>query len=245
MLNLKNLKLWSGSNDIIKFYCIPELEDILIEPKPAIKCLPDWFKIIPPHLPDSKDEFQAPAMTAKKCFPLIDAMSLGYTIVTSGDIRIEVNHDGSAITTHNPPQLICVEWHNVKQIGGQTAPGYPADPIKFINWWIVETAPGWSTLFIPPINHFNPLFTCLGGLVDTDKYPKEVNFPAIWHKTDYEATIPAGTPLVTAIPIKRNSFPKKPVISKITPSKHRHLEKMRRIQSVRSHYYTSELREKK
>jgi hypothetical protein len=241
MVNLKKLKFWGG-NEIIKFYCVEELDGILLEPKPAVKYLPDWFKCISPSIPEARDDFGAPSMTAKKCFPMIDAMSLGYVIPTSGDIRVVTNNDCSEIEVYNPPKLRCAEFHSIEQIGGQTAPGFPAKPVKFINWWIIKTAPGWSTLFIPPINHFNPLFTCLGGLVDTDTYPKEVNFPAVWHRDNYDGTILAGTPLVTAIPIKRESFPKKPIITKITKAENKELERIQRVQGSRSHYYTQTLR---
>jgi hypothetical protein len=245
MVNFSKLKFWGG-NDIIRFYCLEELDGILLDPKPAIKFLPDWFKTISPHVADlPKDDFGDPTMSAKKCFPMIDAMSLGYVITTSGDIRIKTNRDCSSLEIINPPNLRCAETHDVKQVGGPTAPGFPANPVKFVNWWIIETAPGWSTLFLPPINHFNPLFTCLSAVVDTDKYPKEVNFPAIWHKPDFDDKIPAGTPLVTVIPIKRDSFPKRPNISKITKKEYERVEKMRRIQGSRKHYYTNELRHKK
>jgi len=87
---------------------------------------------------------------------------------------------------------------------------------------------------------------CLGGLVDTDKYPKEVNFPAAWLVPDYDDSILAGTPLVTVIPIKRDSFNnKKAKVRKMTQKELKHISKIQTIQNTRSHHYTYELRVKK
>jgi hypothetical protein len=81
-------------------------------------------------------------------------------------------------------------------------------------------------------------------MVDTDKYPKEVNFPAVWHTPNFDDIIPAGTPLVTAIPFKRNSFPKKPNVRKMEPIEAENIGKLQQAQGTRRHVYTEELREK-
>lgn len=242
---LKNLFKIFG-NDVIEFYCHPNYQDVIPEPKPAIKYLPEWFRILPPENKERKDDlWNIPQMTAKKCFPLIDAMSLGFVIPLCGDLQVTVDDDMTQIKVHNPPGMKLAEFHDVSQVGGKTAPGFPMNPVKFINHWVIKTAPGWSTLFIPPINHFDSPFTCLGGLVDTDRYPKEVNFPAIWNRPGFEGVLVSGTPLVTAIPIKRNSFNKKPKIKKMTKEEFTKIEVIAKQQRSRSHVYTHELRVKK
>lgn len=239
-------KFWQ-KQPIIEFYCHPSLEGVIPEPKSAVKNLPEWFKHLPTNLPleFGRDEYGNPKMTAKKCLPLLDAMSYGYTIPLCGDVRIMTNHDCSKIEFKEGKSFPVVSFHDVRQIGERSAPGFPANPIKFLNHWIIKTAPGWSTLFLPPINHLNEHFTCLAGIVDTDKYPKEVNFPAIWHTKNFDGSLAAGTPLVTAIPIKRDTFDKKPYIRKMSDKEMAQIDKMQKIQGSRSHYYTHELREKK
>lgn len=240
---LNYLKFWG--NDIIEFYCHPDYYGVIPEPKPAVKCIPDWFKVISPVDRDRRDNFNDFAMNAKKCFPMIDAMSLGFIIPLCGDLHVKTDADVTDIKVHNPPAIKLAEFHDVRQVGGSTFPGYPANPVKFINHWVIKTAPGWSTLFIPPINHLATDFTCLGGLVDTDNYPKEVNFPAMWHTGNFDALVPAGTPLVTAIPIKRNSFNKKPKVRKMTDTEFKKIGKISKMQNTRHHVYTKELREKR
>ena len=210
------------------------------EPVPAYKNIPDWWRKLPP-LEDSKnrDIFGSKGFTAKKCMPLLDVMSLGFIIPLQGDLGVKTNIDRSIIKVTNPPGIKLAEFHSKEQIGGF----HGADAVKFINNWIIRTAPGWSTLFVSPINAFNPHFTCLGGLVDTDKYPKEVNFPAIWHTGNFDDVLRAGTPLVTAIPIKRNSFDKIPKIRKIKDKEMKELARIQRVQASRAYYYTNDLRE--
>jgi hypothetical protein len=95
-------------------------------------------------------------------------------------------------------------------------------------------------LFIPPVNSEEDRFICLGGLVDTDKYPKQVNFPARWLKPNFDDTLVAGTPLVTAIPIKRQHV--EHIVRQMTDADAKEIDRIRRCQDSRSHYYTDELR---
>ena len=230
---------------IIEFYCHPEHCGMIPEPKPASKCIPDWFKSIPPHMP-GKDKVNRPNFTAKKCLPMLDAMSLGYVIPLCGDLGLQTSEDCSTIEVFNPDQIKLAEFHPLDQLGPK-APGSPAPPVKFINHWVIKTAPGWSTLFVPLVNSSlsNPHFTCLGGLVDTDTYPKEVNFPAVWHTSNYNDYLPAGTPLVVAIPIKRNSLKNESLIRPITDEEFNHIDTIKRTQQSRAHVYTNELRDKR
>jgi len=60
-------------------------------------------------------------------------------------------------------------------------------------------------LFIHPVNRTELPFHSLTGLVDTDKHPIIINFP-FFIKAGFVGTIPAGTPLIQAIPIKRDGW---------------------------------------
>lgn len=231
--------------DIIEFYCHPDLENVLPRPIQASKCIPDWWKRLPTNI-SVKDSFGSPSMSAKKCMPLLDIMSYGFIIPLQGDVHILTNNDRSIIKASNPPSYKIAEFHDIDQVGGKkNAPGAPCPPIKFVNHWVIKTAPGWSTMFIPPVNHMNPNFTCLGGMVDTDRYPKEVNFPAIWHTPNFDAKLPAGTPLVQIFPVKRNAFDRKPKVRKMTPQEFRRIDDIAKSQQSRTGYYANELREPK
>jgi hypothetical protein len=246
-MNLKKMfKFWG--NDIIEFYCHPSYVGIIPEPRAAVKNLPNWFKDLPTTCEgeeDIRDPFGNKNMSAKKCLPMLDAMSLGYMIPLAADLHIRSNHDNTQIEVTNPPGMKLCEFHGAAQLGGKNKLGIDhGDALKFVNQWVVKTAPGWSTLFVPPLNHFDAPFTCLSGFVDTDVYPKHVNFPAILTQYDLDIRIPSGTPLVTAIPIKRNSFPKKPKITKMSRKQMEVIDKIQRTQDLRTHHYTYELRKR-
>jgi hypothetical protein len=235
---------FTGEKPVIEFYCRPEYEGILPEPVPAYKRIPDWWKKLSNYTDNlKKDAYGSKIMTAKKCMPLFDAMSIGYIIPLQADVNIVTNSDLSIIEASGPGELKVLEFHDIKQVGGRDAPCYPAKPVKFINYWIVKTAPGWSTLFLPLINRINEPFTCMSGLVDTDTYKKEVNFPAVWNTPNFDEKLPAGTPLVVAIPVKRKVYEEKPKIRKMTDKEVKEINKMDKIQRSRSSYYTNELRD--
>lgn len=238
-----NLKLFFKT-PLIEFYCDPKFFGVIPEPVPAYKMMPDWFKKIPTSI-SARDQMGAKAMTAKKCIPMLDVMSMGFIIPLFADVNIRTNKDGSLIEAgHNPLDAV-INFHDMQQLGGKTSPSFPGPAIKFINKWVIKTAPGYSTMFIPPLNVIEPRFTCFSGLVDTDKYPKEVNFPGIWHIKDHDDILPAGTPLVTCIPIKRSDMPRSANVRKMTEKEARDIEKIHLKQVSRRNVYTHELREER
>lgn len=231
---------------LIEFFCHPNFKGVFPEPKPAAKHVAQWYKDVGPDIHEHPDPVGAPGMSAKKCLPMLDAMTLGYIMPLVAELGVKTNKDCSIIQLKNLGEYPCGEFHSIEQIGGKKAPGYPAKPIKFLNPWIVKTRPGWSTMFMPLVNNFGEYrFTCLGGLVDTDTYVKEVNFPAIWHAKDFDGYLPAGTPLVVAIPIHRSALigHTKPVIRDMTEEEFQNIERIRKQQQTRRNVYTKELRE--
>lgn len=227
---------------VMEFYCHPNNYGVIPEPKPAAKYVADWFKKIPPTMPE-RDTFGAKSMTAKKCMPMLDAMSLGYVIPLQADLHVITNSDKTQIEITNPPGLKIAEFHDIKQLGERTAPGFPTAPLKFINYWVIKTKPGYSTMVMPLVNSFDNDFTCLSGLVDTDRYPKEINFPAAWHTPNFDDIIPAGTPLVVVFPIKRSDIPSKPTIRAMSDKEYIDIDTIKKMQDTRRHVYTQELRE--
>lgn len=227
---------------IMEFMCHPYHKGTIPEPRPAAKFIPDWFKKVPIDL-DERDHFGGRSMTVKQCMPVIDAMSLGYVIPLQGDLHVRTNEDKTQIEINSPPQLKLAEFHDIKQLGEMTAPGFPTAPLKFINYWVIKTAPGWSTLVMPLVNRFEGDFTCLSGFVDTDRYAKEINFPAAWHTPNFDGLLPAGTPLVVVIPVQRETIPTKPIVRDMTDAEFNNIGAISRKQMSRRGVYTKELRE--
>lgn len=236
---------------IIEFFCEEKYWDAIPTPTPANKNFPEWYKKIPPFCsPQLRAPNGGPMMTAKKCMPMIDAMSIGYIIPFMVDQYIKVDNrgyhfdKGPTLTDFGP----ALEFHEVEQVRSKDnmdGPFQTSRPIKFVNPWVVKTAPGWSTLFIQSVNTMEDRFQLLGGLVDTDKYPKQVNFPGKWIKPLYDGFVRAGTPMMTAIPIKRDNLNIDHTVRKMKPDEFDLINTIAKRQLSRDNVYTNELRVKK
>jgi len=169
-------------------------------PVPATQKIPDWYKKMPSQRPAVKTP--ASMRTIKKCVPVFDAMSAGYLFFTPCDLYV-TQVDGEPHYETSMPKVI--EYHPQAQANLHPFANGVQYP-KWINAWGIKTPKGYSTLFIPPIHRPNEWFICMEGLVDTDKYHQGVNFPFILKDPKFEGLIPAGTPLIQAIPFKRDDW---------------------------------------
>lgn len=190
------------SNQEIKHITFIKVNEVSDEyaPKPAYKFIPEWYKKMEPSFPKERTPDALP--TIKKCIPVLDAMTAGYILVTPCDVYVQMK-DGE-------PSLQAtfdgyISHHPRKQ--GYKHPSANEYPFpKWINPWAIKTPKGYSTLFIPPVHNPNEWFVALEGVVDTDNYSAPVNFPFVLKNPTREGLIPAGTPMVQAIPFKRDKW---------------------------------------
>jgi len=226
----------------LEFYTSEHLYGALIEPSRMQKHVPEWFKKIP-VTKNIRDQGGFPLFTAKKCLPMLDAMTLGWVIPLQSDVHVITNDDCSIIQAagREGNQIQAVQGHAWDQIASEKWPGFKQDPLKFINHWRIKTKPGWSCLFQAMPNSVQSDFTCLSGVVDTDTYMNTINFPAVWNTPNADITLKAGTPLVQVIPFKRNKMDAK--IRTATDREERKRDILEKAQGTRTGVYTQELRE--
>jgi hypothetical protein len=175
-------------------------------PKPAIKNIPEWYVKTPGYLGDSgKEIFQSDPLlgTIKKCIPVFDAISSGYILYTQADVQIS-KVDGE--TFYYWPDGDFISFHRVLQAelhpsANKNLGNFP----KFNNPYSIKTPPGYSCLFIQPL-HRESKFTIFPGIVDTDTYTSQVNFPFMLNDENWQGVIPAGTPMAQVIPFERKSW---------------------------------------
>lgn len=177
----------------IKFYS--ERTDLdLLKPTPASRNIPDWYR----KMPGVIDGIE----TVKKCIPVLDALTAGYIIPLMADVVWdEVSNDfiSQSIEKINSDHMKSqTEYVEIEE-------GFDAQPHKWINHWFIKTPKGYSTLFIHPLNRQDLPFRSFTGIVDTDKHPMPVNFPFVLRE-GFEGTIEAGTPIIQAIPFKRDDW---------------------------------------
>ena len=218
--------------------------DILEHPKPAGKYMPEWYASLQQYDKTSRDHFGHFVKTSKKCLPMLDSMSEGYIIPLGGDIHVRTNEDASLIDITENSFMKLTEEHNQNQVGDKF-PFKKNHLVKFLNPFIIKTPPGYSCLFITPINHLETRFITLGGIVDTDKYFRPINFPSVWMQGNYDGHVYAGTPIVQCIPFKRSERIKKHKVREVN-DKERYIENFQRLQqNNRDGYYSKFLRVKK
>ena len=213
---------------------------VLEKPKPASEYIPQWYRDAKAYLDPSGKKAPTtdgvtPNATIKRCMPVFDEMTSGYTLYTYCDVyvsQVSVEHRDKTIpqvfglTTPLTPEQIKernlkptaphYEWPFFKPIGFHPvlqAPTHPgrgslSDGMSYPKWfnpWSIKTPKGYSTLFTQPM-HRESSFTILDGIVDTDRYTAPVNFPFVLNDWDFEGLIPAGTPMAQVIPFKRDSW---------------------------------------
>jgi hypothetical protein len=214
-------------DNIIEFLYPKKTEPLLkdVFPIRAVQNIPEWYKNLN-H--DTKQK------TIKGCRPVADALTAGYILKMPQDFYVKHNYtegvkkdssfrfpyglesnsikDLNLNVNTNSPAI-----HSIKQLGGKEG-GCPfveknknLPLYKIINPFRIKTAPGYSCLFVPPLNNKDDRFEVISGIVDTDTFPTHINFPIILNGDKYpvlETIIKKETPYVQIIPFKRESWKK-------------------------------------
>jgi hypothetical protein len=209
------------SNNII----FSKVLDVPMEyfPKPSSSFLPDWYKKTQSYINNKKEISNQGTTdaTIKKCIPVFDALTAGYTITTYCDVWVKKN-EKSEISYITSNSNIGIQFHPIEQAAYHPFMNQNAYP-KWLNPWSITTPKGYSSLFIPPVHGGNEYFQIVEGFVDTDRYNAPVNFPFVLKDVNFEGLIPAGTPMVQVIPVKRESWTIKEGSKKDLNRSHNHI----------------------
>jgi len=186
----------------ITFTCSPEDKGVIAEPVPARQALPGWFRELP-GTDRSVVSATDNGLTVKRCMPFLDAMTTGWIVPLAATVRLEVRDGGTSVTAGWELDKEMVSPHGVFQVAGN--PWEPRPPMKFHNFWTITTPPGWSCLFVAPVNRPDDLVDVLGGVVDTDTYRSPINFPFVATAPDGVHVLERGRPLVQVVPFRRDT----------------------------------------
>lgn len=180
----------------------------LLKPIPALKNLPDWYKDKSPFTDGKKQKVfpdSTKNITVKWCNPFGDALGTGYFLLLENDVQVTKEDGGHSFVWLRGGDNFIGD-HSKTQISPDLIPkGYSDQPWKFLNFWGIETPPGYSTLFTHPMNRSELPFLTLSGVVDTDDYNQPVNFPFVIRE-DFEGILEAGTPIAQVVPFRRESW---------------------------------------
>jgi hypothetical protein len=187
---------------LLEFLCAPEDHGVIAEPQPAKAVLPDWFRKLP-AVDSSVLSATNNGLTIKRCMPFLDAMTTGYILPAAATIRLEISDSGKKVNAGWEFDKVMVSNHGSYQIAGHPCGDRP--PMKVHNYWTIRTPPGWSCLFMQPLNRHGLPVEIIAGVVDTDTYASLINFPFIATAADGLHVIERGTPLVQVIPFRRDT----------------------------------------
>lgn len=193
-------------------------------PMPTKKVIPQWYKDMPnnfyhPTNTSPKNVYfnnfgdLVVSATIKRCPPIQDLLTTGYTISLWSDIAVVHDKDQNGNERldfrwldHNEQH---VTYHPNNQIKNSFVEPLSNDGniYKFLNPWYIKTPPGYSCYIQTP--QYTPLpYNILPGIVDTDTY-HEVAFPFIWNGKPGEPAqtlLAKGTPVANIIPFKREAW---------------------------------------
>lgn len=186
----------------IRFLCEPADEGVIAPPVPAKSYIPDWFRKLP-AVDEARVSPTDTGLTVKRCMPFLDAMNTGWIIPLPATVRLAIKENGRQIEAGWDFDRTLVSYHGDHQVKGHPWGGRAA--CKFHNFWTIATPPGWSCLFVNPLNRPNGLFDVIAGVVDTDTYTAPVHFPFFPIGPDGLHVIEKGSPMVQVIPFRRDS----------------------------------------
>jgi hypothetical protein len=193
-------------HNLIEFHC--DLARALPQPFPAARAIPQWLKLMPATVAMGGAD-AATIDTVKKCAPFLDAMTCGYVLPLACEVRFFMR-TATSLDFEPARPFDVIQSHPAGQYQG--SPFGDRILVKFMNPWIVKTPPGYSTLFVPLLNQFTMPFQVLAGLVETDTFYRVIHFPSICTMLPGQRfVLPEGTPIVQAIPIKREAWQSKVV----------------------------------
>lgn len=200
----------------IVFRCPPELKDVLPEPYPAKRSLPNWLKQMPmmAYSPDLERDIR----TLKHCPPFVDAMSFGFMIPLPTDLRVDKDvfeWDWHLTSSENEAPASQLGWYPQSPIGYHVNSQAIDSPlfdehhaiVKFFCFWTIELDPGFSLYVMHPVNRLDLPFRTVTGMVDCDLYHDAfVHFPAIWIDPDFHGVLEKGTPVAQCVVVKRETY---------------------------------------
>lgn len=169
-------------------------------PQPASRFIPEEYKKLKRF---ENDDLHSP--TVKTCMPFLDSLTAGYIIPFDQDYVIDPVEDDFSITPANKEQND-FGFHGSVQLPKKWKGVMGKNAGKFHNKWLIKTPPGYSCLFIKPMNRLESRFEIIAGIVDTDTYISLINFPFILHQRDKQFIIKKGEPMVQVIPFKREEW---------------------------------------
>ena len=196
-------------------------------PDTAAKSLAHWYKDMDRYADDGQS-------TYKNCVPMFDAVTAGYVFTTPCDILFQESDGKLEARVLDDRHLDFVE-QRAPMANFYHPPGFYEDHFAWLPRWATSLAPGYSALYLTPINRFDLPFWNTTGVIDNDKITTPGRVP-FFVRRGFTGVLPAGTPFMQVIPFKRESWTATAVQQ--TPGQiGRNLKRAMRFRSQKTDYY--------
>lgn len=173
------------------------------ELQPMLKVVPNWYKLMPKKVPGSE------MLTAKLCFPFLDALTTGYSICLTQDVLVEQTEDGPVF--RYAEGYGTVGARSIEQTNPMPIPtGYEPYAFTWQTQVSVRLPKGYSAIYAHPFNRFDLPFITITAIVDHDGSISGGNSP-FFLKKGFNGVIPKGTPITQVIPFLREDWDSKEV----------------------------------
>lgn len=184
-------------------------EGYIPHPELAIDNIPEWYRKHEKYSNNEKEFNKNGTVneTIKKCMAFFDSMTAGYILKFPVDILVDTTGKRVVYNQANSEEQGIISMHSPDQVRGLPFDReiYMDEVFKIHPQWLIKTEPGISCLFTHPIFHDDLPFTTISGIIDTDSFMSNGTFPMIF-KRGFKGIIKKGTPLVQAIPFKREEY---------------------------------------
>ena len=196
----------------IEFLCSDEVAMEYFPPLPASNLLPDWYKDLPRYINNHKlnaKEMQQAGIanqneTVKACVPVQDYIGQGYILRYPADIMVTPEQVGDEQGWWAASDTVDCGMHAYQQCPVHMNKKKNVY-FKVVHPWIVRTPPGYSCYFYQPEFFLEERVRFFPGVVDTDSFPAQVNFPGVI-TSEETFTLKAGDPMMVVFPFKRESW---------------------------------------
>jgi hypothetical protein len=196
--------------NIIEFYPWGSGAGSYLSPAPAKKNIAPYWKDMPRfHGEGDADKMREGTanrknvfLSLKHCMPYYDAMTAGYHYLLHTDLNVSIDKNGIPNLSWDSPS---------EPAGNRILKEMPVPTGHYkahFGWqmhWGFQMPAGWSALITHPLNRYDLPFTTVSGIADYDVYPLPGNV-SFHIKEGFEGVIPAGTPIFSIIPIKREDW---------------------------------------
>lgn len=168
-------------------------------PKPARHYIPSWWKDVPRFV----DNDHTAKGTVKVCPSFVQMFNQGIVIPMWCDTIL--SHDDKQFYWKTSNSMFTWEFHPDWQFLDYVKVPTYKQVFKAVSPWFIKTPPGVSLFQFPLPFEYNPDFTVVPGILNTD-FHYQLNQQIIYTSPENQFTISRGTPLVWYVPYRRTEF---------------------------------------